>query len=268
VNRITKRLQETRSAGRAALVPYLMAGDPGIASTARAMHALVEGGADLIELGMPFSDPIADGPVIQAAAGRALSRGVSLDTVLDILVEFRIHDSSTPVLLMGYLNPIEQMGWRRFVDASVDAGADGLLLVDLPPEEAEEMYPYMQNCDLLPISLVAPTTDENRLRLIAGVARGFIYYIAVKGITGAAHDFDMNQLQSRIEWIRRHVDIPIGIGFGVRNADIAAQCARVADLVIVGSALVELLASQKDETVVLQTAQNWISELSLVMGRE
>jgi tryptophan synthase alpha chain len=206
------------------------------------MHAMVESGADIIELGIPFSDPMADGPVIQAACERALEQKVSLRQVLELVRSFRERDKQTPVVLMGYLNPIEVMGYLKFAQAAIEVGVDGVLTVDLPPEEAQELVAVFREVDLDPIFLIAPTSDEKRIRLICEVASGFIYYVSLKGVTGAS-TLNMDSVQQRLYEIRKHAKVPIGVGFGIKDATSAAAVAQVADAVVVGSALVRRIAA-------------------------
>ena len=230
--------------GRKALVTYIMAGDPSPGDTAPLMHALVEAGADIIELGVPFTDPMADGPVIQAASERALAAGMNLSKVLEVMREFRRDDERTPVVLMGYQNPIEAMGVERFVDAAAAAGVDGVLTVDLPPEEAGEMLDALHGRapqSLDPIFLLSPTTTPERIQRIVSVARGFVYYVSLKGVTGSER-LDPGDIAPRVAAIRRLTSLPVGVGFGIRDGDTAARIARVADAVVVGSALVRSIA--------------------------
>jgi tryptophan synthase alpha chain len=198
---------------------------------------MVEAGADIIELGVPFSDPMADGPVIQAACERALKQKVSLRQVLELVRSFRERDKQTPVVLMGYLNPIEVMGHREFTQAANEAGVDGVLTVDLPPEEAHELIAAFREADIDPIFLIAPTSDETRIRLICEVASGFVYYVSLKGVTGAS-TLDIASVQQKLFEIRKYAKVPIGVGFGIKDATSAAAVAQVADAVVVGSALV------------------------------
>ncbi len=237
MSRIATRFAALREAGRKALIPFVTAGDPNPEVTVPLMHALVKGGADVIELGVPFSDPMADGPVIQRASERALAHHVNLKAVFDMVRRFRENDAETPVVLMGYLNPIEVMGYEVFAEAAADAGVDGALTVDLPPEEGEEFVAAARKVDLDPIYLVAPNTDEARIDRIADAASGFIYYVSVKGITGAAN-LDTAAVADRLASIRGHTELPVGVGFGIKDGATAAQVAEVADAVIVGSALV------------------------------
>ncbi len=239
MSRIRRRFEETRASGRAALIPYVTAGDPAPEVTVPLLHDLVAAGADLLELGVPFSDPMADGPVIQLACERALAHGTRLRDVLEMVREFRQTDTDTPVVLMGYLNPIERMGHEVFVTAAAEAGVDGVLMVDLPPEESDDLTGLLEQAGLDPIFLLAPTTSEFRLQHVAAAARGFIYYVSLKGVTGS-QSLDPAALGARLEAIRSISDLPLGVGFGIRDAATAAAVAQVADAVVVGSAIVRL----------------------------
>lgn len=241
MSRIAQRFADLRSAGRKALIPYVTAGDPHPAVTVSIMHAMVEAGADLIELGVPFSDPMADGPVIQQACERALEHHVGLHDVLDMVREFRERDAGTPVILMGYLNPIEIMGYATFAERAAAVGVDGVLTVDLPPEEAETFIELLRGAEIDPIFLLAPTSDEERIRRICAVASGFIYYVSLKGVTGAA-SLDVDAVARKLSQIRNEASLPVGVGFGIKDAATAARIARVADAVVVGSAVVRRVA--------------------------
>jgi len=248
VSRIAARFAALKQARRSALVPYVTAGDPGKDATVPLMHALVKAGADALELGVPFSDPSADGPVIQAACERALKAGTTLTDVLAMVHEFRTQDRDTPVILMGYLNPVEALGAEAFAAAAAEAGVDGVLTVDMPPEESEPLGGLLRAKGLDPIFLLAPTTDATRVRRIAETASGFVYYVSLKGVTGAAL-FDVDAVRERLAGIRLHTALPVGVGFGVRDAASAAALAKVADAVIVGSAIVARIAEYRDDPV-------------------
>ncbi|MEX0451272.1 tryptophan synthase subunit alpha [Spiribacter sp. 218] len=245
MSRITHRFAQRRAEGRRALVTYVTGGDPYPGATVPIMHELVRSGADVIEVGMPFSDPMADGPVIQDACDRALAGGTGLVGVLEMVREFRRQDQDTPVVLMGYLNPIEQIGYRRFARDAAAAGVDGVLTVDLPPEESHELVPAIAEHDLDPIWLVAPTTRPERIRAICDQARGFVYYVSLKGVTGAA-TLDVDDVAAHVEAIREATQLPVGVGFGVRNGEDAARLGQVADAVVVGSAIVSRIAEHPD----------------------
>jgi tryptophan synthase alpha chain len=237
MSRIATRFAELRGRGRTALIPFVTAGDPTPAVTVPLMHAMVAAGADLIELGVPFSDPIADGPVIQRATERALAQGVSLDDVLGMVRQFRERDRETPVLLMGYLNPIEVMGYGAFAAAAQSAGLDGALVVDVPPEEGHALVAELKARGLDLVYLLAPTSTEARIARIGEVASGFVYYVSVKGVTGAGH-LDIAAVADKVATIKSLIRLPVGVGFGINSPESAAAIARVADAVIVGSAIV------------------------------
>lgn len=222
---------------RAALVTYAMAGDPAPWVTVPLMHALVKAGANVLELGVPFSDPMVDGPVIQRAALRALKQEITLARVLDFVREFRAKDATTPVVLMGYLNPIENMGYAEFAETAAAAGVDGVLIVDLPPEEADGMLVALSERQLDLIFLLAPTSTPGRMQAIARIGRGFIYYVSLKGVTGASH-LDLGEVRDKIKTIRQFTDLSIGVGFGIGAPETAAAVAGIADAVVVGSAVV------------------------------
>lgn len=245
MSRLAQRFAELKRARRAALVPYITAGDPEPRATVPLLHALVEAGADVLELGVPFSDPTADGPVIQAACERALRHGTSLALVLDMVREFRRRDAHTPLVLMGYLNPVEALGAEVFAAAAAEAGVDGVLTVDMPPEEAEPLAGLLKARGLAPIFLLSPTTQGARLKRVCDSASGFVYYVSLKGVTGAA-SLDLNEVRQRLKLIRGATALPVGVGFGVRDARSAADLAGMADAVIVGSAIVERIASAPD----------------------
>jgi tryptophan synthase alpha chain len=244
-NRIDARFAQLRASGRKALIPFMTAGDPLPEATADVMHGLVDGGADLIELGVPFSDPMADGPVIQKASERAISRGVRLTDVLDTVQQFRTRDSVTPVVLMGYLNPVEIHGRERFAADAAGAGVDGVLLVDSPVEESAALRPLLASHGMHQILLAAPTTSPERQRQLAQAAGGFLYYVAFAGVTGAAH-LDVADVAVHVDALRRLAEVPVAVGFGVRDAASARAVAQHADAVVVGSALVEHLSGCAD----------------------
>ena len=246
MNRITRRFQELRRAGRKALIPYITAGDPSPELTVPMLHALVAAGADVIELGVPFSDPMADGPVIQKACERALAQGMTPRRVLELVREFRQIDAQTPLVLMGYLNPIERMGHAAFVAAARDAGVDGVLTVDLPPEEAAEPIELMNAAGIAPIFLVAPTSSVERIRRTAQLAQGYLYYVSLKGVTGSAA-LNVAEVAEKLATIRACTDLPLGVGFGIKDPPTAAAVARIADAVVVGSALVARMHELADD---------------------
>ena len=245
MRRIESCFQRLDGQNRKALIPFVTAGDPGKDVTVPLMHAMVDAGADIIELGVPFSDPMADGPVIQLACERALAHNTSTRDVLAMVKTFRETNTDTPVVLMGYLNPVEVMGYEAFAEAAADAGVDGVLLVDLPPEEALEVKPVMDAQGLDMIFLVAPTTSDARIKLIGEAGSGYLYYVSLKGVTGSA-TLNVDEVASRVETIRNLAQLPIGVGFGIKDAESAQAVSRVADGVVVGSALVNQIAENKD----------------------
>jgi tryptophan synthase alpha chain len=240
MNRIDRRFAELAAAQRPGLIPFVTAGDPAPDATVAIMHALVAAGADLIELGVPFSDPMADGPVIQHANERALERGVGLAQIFGWVRQFRERDAATPVVLMGYLNPVEIMGYAAFARDAVAAGVDGVLLVDCPVEEFDTAQP-IRDAGLAQIFLAAPTTDATRLERICDEARGFLYYVSFAGITGAAR-LSTDAVRERVKAIKTRARTPVAVGFGVRDAQSAVAIAQFADAVVIGSALVDTLA--------------------------
>lgn len=237
MSRIQDRLGALRTSGRKVLVAFITGGDPNKATTVPAMHALVSGGADVIEVGVPFSDPEAEGPAIQKSSERALVAGTRLADILDLVREFRAQDATTPVLLMGYLNSVERFGYREFAARAAAVGVDGLIMVNLPPEEAVELRELMRARGLDLIFLIAPTTTPERIRLIASQAGGFIYYVALKGVTGANH-LRTDGIAEQIARVRSHTDLPIMIGFGIKDGATARLVAPLADGVVLGTALV------------------------------
>lgn len=238
MNRITSCFDNLKSQGRKALIPYITAGDPTPQMTVELAHELVKSGADILELGVPFSDPMAEGPVIQRAMERALEHQVSLRQVLDMVREFRSTDSTTPIILMGYLNPIEVMGYSEFAQQAANAGVDGVLVVDIPPEEAVEYVKELKASQLDPIFLLAPTTNDDRVKKICEVSSGYLYYVSVKGVTGAGH-LNVNAVAEKIEHLRQLTDHRIGVGFGIKDGPSAKAIAQIADAVVVGSALIQ-----------------------------
>jgi tryptophan synthase alpha chain len=238
VSRIHTRFENLRRAGRKALIPYITAGDPSPALTVPLMRALVEAGADVIELGVPFSDPMADGPVIQRSGERALKLGVGLADVLGMARDFRHQNSQTPVVLMGYANPIEAMGVERFVREAQQAGVDGVIVVDYPPEECEAFAALAKANGIDPVFLLAPTSTERRIQQVARVGSGFLYYVSLRGVTGAGH-LDLDDVVARIPRIRAATGLPIGVGFGIRDAESARRVAQCADAVVIGSRIIQ-----------------------------
>ncbi|CAM5780192.1 tryptophan synthase subunit alpha [Castellaniella caeni] len=250
-------------AGRTALIPYITAGDPLAAPTPVLMHALVAAGADVIELGVPFSDPMADGPVIQQAGERAIAAGTSLARVLDIVADFRRENATTPVVLMGYANPIECMGRAAFVQRAAQAGVDGVLVVDYTPEESADFAASLAAARIDAIYLLAPTSTESRMAEVARLARGYVYYVSLKGVTGAGN-LDTDDVAQHLAAIRRHVTIPVGVGFGIRDAASAARLAAHADAVVIGSKLIQIIenASQAHgPQAAVRAAADWLADV-------
>ena len=263
MSRIHATFETLKAARRKALIPYLTAGDPYPDATVEIMLAMAAAGADVIELGVPFSDPMADGPVIQKAAERALARHVGLAQVLDYVRSFRAQDARTPVVLMGYANPIERYDQRHgagaFVEAAAQAGVDGVLVVDYPPEECEAFARALQSRGLDPIFLLAPTSTDARMAEVGRIASGYVYYVSLKGVTGAGH-LDTAAVAAMLPRIRRHVRVPVGVGFGIRDAASARAVGEVADAVVIGSRLVQLLEAAPRERVA-QTGADFIAEI-------
>ena len=238
MSRIAATFAALKQRGRKALIPFITAGDPHPAMAVPLMHALVAGGADVIELGVPFSDPMADGPVIQRASERALAQGVTLSQVFYFVMEFRKINQATPVVLMGYANPIEAMGAERFADSAKTAGVDGVLVVDYPPEEAQPLVKLLDARGLDTIFLLSPTTRDARLTQVGKLGRGYLYYVSLKGVTGAGN-IDTVEVAKRVRHIKQFTDLPVGVGFGIRDAESAKRVAQVADAVVIGSRLVQ-----------------------------
>jgi tryptophan synthase alpha chain len=264
LNRIDVRFQQLRERGRKALIPYVTAGYPGPDATVPVLHAAVDAGADLIEVGMPFSDVMADGPVIQEACARALEGGTGLEQVLAMVAEFRRKDADTPIILMGYANPIERRGVARFCEEAAHAGVDGLLIVDVPADEAGPMRSELARHDLHQIFLVAPTTTDARLERAAKLAGGFLYYVSIKGVTGAS-TLDTASLAPAVERIRKAAGVPIAVGFGIRTPEHAAAAAECADAVIIGSALVERLGQAASASDAVDAARDYLAPIRRAM---
>jgi tryptophan synthase alpha chain len=238
MSRIAATFTKLKAANRKALIPYFTAGDPDLESTVPLMHALVEAGSDIVELGVPFSDPMADGPVNQRSSERALKHHTSLRQVIEAVARFRQTNKDTPVVLMGYGNPIEAMGYERFAQAAHQAGVDGVLVVDYPPEESKDLTEELRGRGIDSIFLLSPTTEEQRMDKVGRVASGYIYYVSLKGVTGAAN-LDVQEVGARIPRIRSHIKLPVGVGFGIRDAQTAKAVAQVSDAVVIGSRLVQ-----------------------------
>lgn len=249
MSRIQNTFENLKQSGKKALIPFITAGDPHPDKTVEMLHALVKAGADLIELGVPFSDPMADGPVIQRASERALVHKVGLRKVLAMVKEFREEDSKTPIVLMGYANPIEAMGTEKFADAAKDAGIDGVLTVDYPPEESLEFNAMLKARDIDPVFLLSPTTEAARVDIIVNQASGFVYYVSLKGVTGSKN-LDIEEVAGRVAEIRKLTTLPVGVGFGVRDAATAQAVAKIADAVVVGSRMVQAVESSTPDKVI------------------
>ena len=253
MSRISDTFSKLKADGRKALIPYITAGFPFAAITPSLMHGMVEAGADVIELGVPFSDPMADGPTIQRAGDKAIANGVGLKQVLAYVAEFRKKDSATPVVLMGYANPVERYdqihGEDAFVNHAAESGVDGVLIVDYPPEECEEFAAKLRERNMDLIFLLAPTSTDERMQQVARVASGYVYYVSLKGVTGTAA-VDTSAVEAMLPRIRQHVSVPVGVGFGIRDAQTAQAVGRVADAVIIGSRIIDLLDNQPHEKIV------------------
>ncbi|MCR5865302.1 MAG: tryptophan synthase subunit alpha [Aquincola tertiaricarbonis] len=248
MSRIAATFAALKAQGRKALIPYVTTGDPYADVTPELMAALADAGADVIELGVPFSDPMADGPVIQQASERALAKGIGLPQVLAAVRAFREGNAKTPVVLMGYANPVERYGVERFVADAGQAGVDGVLIVDYPPEECEAFAALLRKADLDPIFLLAPTSTESRMKAVGRIASGYVYYVSLKGVTGAGH-LDTAAVADMVPRIKAHVNVPVGVGFGIRDAATAKAVARVSDAVVIGSRLVQILQTQPRDQV-------------------
>ena len=257
-----ERLAETR---QKALVPFITAGDPHPDVTVNLMHQMVKSGASIIELGVPFSDPMADGPVIQAADERALLHHVSLHDVLGMVKQFRETDTTTPIVLMGYLNPVEIMGYETFAEKAAQSGVDGVLVVDMPPEEATDFTRLMDQQSINTIFLISPTTDADRIRKISALASGYLYYVSLKGVTGA-NTLDVNSVAEKLQQIRSITDLPVGVGFGIKDGATAQAVAKIADAVVVGSVLVKQIAEhQQDPEAINQNVSAILQEMRSMM---
>ena len=254
MSRIQTIFDKLKQQKRKALIPFFTAGDPNPRLTVPLMHALVEAGADVIELGVPFSDPMADGPTIQRASERALRHHVGLHHVLDMVAEFRNSNAETPIVLMGYGNPIEAMGWETFAKRCAAVGVDGVLTVDFPPEESHEAFAHLTQHGIDPIFLLAPTSTDVRVARVAKQARGYVYYVSLKGVTGAGH-LDLAAIGQKIPQLRKHIDLPIGVGFGIRDAATALAVAKLCDGVVVGSRIVQEIENSNEQDVVANVSK-------------
>ena len=267
MSRIQTVMAALKGAGRKALIPYLMAGFPEPSHTLGLMHALVQGGADIIELGVPFSDPMADGPVIQKAGEAALRHGVGMGEVLAMVREFRATDTSTPIVLMGYANPVEnynlQHGANSFVKDAAAAGVDGVLIVDYPPEECVDFAASLRAHAMDLIFLLAPTSTDKRMQQVAQVASGYVYYVSLKGVTGSGA-LNTDEVEAMLPRIRQHVHIPVGVGFGIRDAATAQTIGKVADAVVIGSKLIQLVEAAPQGQAAEQ-ARSFMAEIRQAM---
>jgi tryptophan synthase alpha chain len=266
MSRIAATFDGLKAAGRKALIPFVTAGDPHPAATVDLMLAMAEAGADVIELGVPFSDPMADGPVIQRAGERALAKGISLRDVLAYVREFRASNDTTPIVLMGYANPIERYGQQAFVVDAKAAGVDGVLVVDYPPEECEDLALALRAADMDAIFLLAPTSTEARMAQVGKLASGYVYYVSLKGVTGAGH-LNTAAVAEAVPRIKQHVSTPVGVGFGIRDGATARAVADVSDAVVIGSKLVELLERQPADNVA-STGAAFIREIRAALDKK
>lgn len=261
MSRLNACFERLKKENKTALIPYVTAGDSNPSITVPLMHRMVDAGADIIELGIPFSDPMADGPTIQLACERALEHHTSLRDVIEMTREFRQQDNITPIVFMGYMNPVEAMGYTAFAKQASDAGVDGLLTVDMPPEESDDLLQALKPHTIDPIFLLSPTTQPQRIEKIAAAGSGFLYYVSLKGVTGA-NVLNVDDVAKHVEDIRRVSKLPIGVGFGIKTAVDAAAVAKVADAVIVGSAIVKIIENNKDEAdTILNAIGNLLVEM-------
>jgi len=265
MSRIQGRFAALAKARRKALIPYITAGDPHPSLTVPLMRGLVEAGSDILELGVPFSDPMADGPVIQRSGERALKHGVGLGDVLKLVADFRQADSLTPIVLMGYANPIEAMGIARFLREAKAAGIDGVIVVDYPPEECAEFAAAAKEHDIDPIFLLAPTSTDKRIHEVARCGSGYLYYVSLRGVTGAAH-LDMSDVAARIPKIRAATRLPIGVGFGIRDAESARRVAETADAVVIGSRIIQEIEAGAPEQAVARV-KNFLRPIREALDR-
>lgn len=261
MSRIKACFDQLKNQGKTAMIPYIAAGDPNLKTTLGLMHALVSCGADIIELGIPFSDPSFDGPVIQRAVERALANNTSIRDVLQLVTQFRETNATLPIVLMGYLNPIERMGYQAFTEAAVTAGVDGVLTVDMPPEESRDFMEALASTQIDSIFLVAPTSDPERVERICQHSSGYVYYVSLKGVTGASH-LDIDSVATNLNKLRTHTDLPVGVGFGIKDVKSAVSIAAIADAVVVGSALVSKVAEL--DTTREYTERELVDKISLM----
>ena len=265
MSRIQSVFENLKLNNRKALIPFITAGDPSPQLTVPLLQGLVEAGADVIELGVPFSDPMADGPTIQRASERALKHKVSLNNVLGMVAEFRKLNKVTPIVLMGYGNPIEAMGWETFATRCAEVGVDGVLTVDFPPEESHEAIGHLHRHGIDPIFLLAPTTNEERIAKVAKLARGYVYYVSLKGVTGAGN-LDLGDIEKKIPQLRKYITLPIGVGFGIRDAETALAVAKLCDGVVVGSRIVQEIENSSAQNAVANVGR-LVKELRLAVNQ-
>ena len=265
MSRIQNVFENLKLNKRKALIPFITAGDPNPQLTVPLLHGLVGAGADVIELGIPFSDPMADGPTIQRASERALKHKVSLNTVLGMVADFRKLNNLTPIVLMGYGNPIEAMGWETFATRCAEVGVDGVLTVDFPPEESHEAIGHLHRHGIDPIFLLAPTTNEERIAKVAKLARGYVYYVSLKGVTGAGN-LDLGDIEKKIPQLRKYITLPIGVGFGIRDAETALAVAKLCDGVVVGSRIVQEIENSSAQNAVANVGR-LVKELRLAVNQ-
>ena len=267
MSRIQACFSALQEKNKKALIPFITAGDPALDVSLELMHELVAAGADIIELGVPFSDPMADGPVIQRASERALANGTNTDDVFNIVHQFRQDDQLTPVILMGYLNPIEEMGYEKFTEKAKVAGVDGVLVVDMPPEESEALISVLKPNQIDQIFLLSPTSRDERLDRICEVGSGFLYYVSLKGVTGS-NRLDVDLVAKKLEHIRSKTDLPLGVGFGIKDAEIAEAVAKISDAVVIGSALVERIAEYAaDHEKLKEEIVSFVSSIRIALDK-
>ena len=264
MSKIKTTFLRLKSENKKALIPFITAGDPNPDMTVKKLHALVDSGADMIEVGIPFSDPMADGPVIQRASERALANNVGIKKTIQLVKEFRKKDINTPVILMGYANPIEAIGIENFVGLIKEADVDGVITVDYPPEESKDFVALLKKQDIDSIFLLSPTTENNRIKLITEQATGFLYYVSLKGVTGSAN-IDINQVSERVNNIKKYSDLPIAVGFGVRDAETAKQVALISDAVVIGSRIINEVENSNQEDL-LDNIRSLLSKIKIAIS--
>ena len=266
MSRIASTFEQLTAQGRSALIPFFTAGDPDPESAVALMRAMVKGGADVIELGVPFSDPIADGPVIQRSSERALKHGVSLRGVIEMARTYRMEDQKTPLVLMGYANPIEQMGFEHFADTAKEAGVDGVLVVDYPPEECEALVSVLRTRDIDTIFLLSPTSTDERVAAVGKLASGYVYYVSLRGVTGAAN-IDTHDVDQQVQRIRKQISVPVGVGFGIRDGETAHAISQFADAVVIGSRIVLTIEESASGEVAVPRIEALMHEFRAAMDR-